>query len=234
MPSPTATGHPGDVQPAVPRNFYKGARRTWHQLRRHRSVLRLLRRVHGDVLDYGCGYGDLTYAISATHPVRGVDVDPARVAFAAREYAPIPFSVCRPDGLDFPDRSFDVVTSVVVIHFSPDPIAHLREIHRVLRPDGHVLIVAMNLFYVRNFFRGLLGRRPVPEPFWIRPRNEFRALLEGQGFRAVADDYFYDPPFETWVNPRAAVARLAEQVLSLFRVKKTSNYYMFLARKVSP
>src|SRR5262249_53376894 len=140
----------------VPLNFYKGARRTWHQLRRHGSVLRLLRRVQGDVLDYGCGYGDLTYAIAQTHPVRGVDVDPRRIAFAAREYAPIPFSVCRPEGLDFPDRSFDVVTSVVVIHFAPDPLAYLREIHRVLRDDGHVLIVAMNLFYVRNFMRRLL------------------------------------------------------------------------------
>jgi SAM-dependent methyltransferase len=121
---------------------------------------------------------------------------------------------------------------VVVIHFAPDPLAYLREIHRVLRDDGHVLIVAMNLFYVRNFMRRLLGRAPIRVPFWIQPREEFRAVLEGQGFRVVADDFFYDTPFENWINLKAIFSRLAEQVLALLRVKKTSNYYVFLARKV--
>src|SRR6516225_1860816 len=105
MPDAKSTGdHPF---PGVPANYRKGARPTWHQRRRHRAVLRLLQGVSGKVLDFGCGYGDLAYAIAQTHSVEGVDVDPDRVAFAAHEYAPIPFSRCDPAKLPFPDQSFD-------------------------------------------------------------------------------------------------------------------------------
>src|SRR5262245_34773268 len=101
----------------VPANYRKGAPHNWHQRRRHRAILRMLRRLHGDVPDYGCGYGDLTYAISRTHRVRGVDLDPERVAFARCEYAPLEFQVCAPDDAPFPDASFDVVASIVVVNF---------------------------------------------------------------------------------------------------------------------
>jgi ubiquinone/menaquinone biosynthesis C-methylase UbiE len=119
----------------VPANFFKGARHTWHQRRRHQAVLALLSGLQGEVLDYGCGYGDLTEAMGRTHLVQGVDIDTERVAFAAREYAPLQFRVCDARHLDFPDRSFDIVTSVAAIHFAPDPAEHLREACRVLR-DG--------------------------------------------------------------------------------------------------
>src|SRR5262249_29251413 len=82
------------ADPATPSNFFKGARPTWHQRRRHRAVLDMLLGLEGEVLDFGCGYGDLTAAIARTHPVQGVDVDPERIAFAAREYSPLQFSVC--------------------------------------------------------------------------------------------------------------------------------------------
>src|SRR5262245_56199505 len=105
----------------VPANYSEGARLTWHQRRRHRAVLSLLHRVSGNVLDYGCGYGELTHAMSRTHEVVGCDVDPERVAFAKREYAPVEFAACSTQNAPFDDRSFDVVVSTVVIHFVPDP-----------------------------------------------------------------------------------------------------------------
>jgi hypothetical protein len=42
----------------VPPNFRKGAKPTLHQRRRHRAVLSMLRQVTGNVLDYGCGFGN--------------------------------------------------------------------------------------------------------------------------------------------------------------------------------
>ena len=40
---------------AVPANFYRGGRFTWHKLRRHALVRRLMAGLEGKrVLDYGC------------------------------------------------------------------------------------------------------------------------------------------------------------------------------------
>jgi ubiquinone/menaquinone biosynthesis C-methylase UbiE len=42
--------------------------------------------------------------------------------------------------LDFPDQSFDVVLSLFALFHFPDPSRALTEMHRVLRPGGHVVI----------------------------------------------------------------------------------------------
>lgn len=234
MESPPVLDSPGRdaIASPVPANYRRGARPTWHQRRRHRCVLSLLGQVEGEVLDCGCGYGDLTYAISKSHPVEGVDADPARIAYAAREYAPLRFRVCEVDRLAYPDKSFDVVTSVVVLHFVPDPVAHLRELRRVLRDDGHLIVVCQNLEYVRNAFRRFLGRGNVPTNRWKRSRSDVIDLLVREGFQPESESYFYDPPFTSWKNVGDLCIGTFEQVLSLLRVRSTCGYFAVLARKV--
>jgi SAM-dependent methyltransferase len=46
--------------------------------------------------------------------------------------------------LSYPDNSFDVVTCVVSIDYLIEPIAVIKEIHRVLRPGGKVIISQSN------------------------------------------------------------------------------------------
>jgi ubiquinone/menaquinone biosynthesis C-methylase UbiE len=216
----------------VPCCYRKGNRATWHQRRRRRAVLKMLRRLRGRVLDYGCGYGDLTFAMSRTHSVQGVDVDATRVAFAAGEYAPISFACCQPDRLPFGDGAFDIVTSIAVIHFTPEPRVYLQEARRVLRKDGHLLIACGNTPVLRNAVRHVLGRGQVTSRVWAWSKPDFRALLHEQGFVVEAESYFYDPPFEGWKNWGDVVLGSVHQVLSLLRVRATANYYLFIARKL--
>jgi len=98
------------------------------------------------VLDYGCGSGYGTELIS-DHclQITGVDISPEAIAHAQShfngpnlsylqieraEIAPLPFT----------DSSFDVVLSFQVIEHVQDVSVYLREIERVLRPDGYVII----------------------------------------------------------------------------------------------
>lgn len=100
-----------------------------------------------DVLDIGCntGYGTIRFAPVAGRVV-GVDVSP-RAIDAARQRAPdgrpefIPTSGFE---LPFPDDSFDLVTSFQVLEHVPDPLAYLREIERVARPGGTVILATPN------------------------------------------------------------------------------------------
>ena len=55
--------------------------------------------------------------------------------------------------LTFPDDSFDAVVATFVYCSVPDPVMGLREINRVLRPDGEV--VFLEHMYPEN---PLLGR----------------------------------------------------------------------------
>ena len=44
------------------------------------------------------------------------------------------------DRLDFPDSSFDNVTMLAVIEHMENPVAIVREVHRVLRPGGRFVV----------------------------------------------------------------------------------------------
>jgi SAM-dependent methyltransferase len=228
----------------IPASFRKGGRRGWHQRRRHAAVVRLLRGLPGKVLDYGCGYGDVSYVVSGTNSVQGVDVDPVRIAFAAKEYAPIPFQVCDKHTVPFPDASFDVVLSAVVIHFVVNPAAYFEEVKRVLRPGGHVLVICRQHSAIRLAVRRALGRGPASEltwtgpdgqshRAWLPPIPEFEDFVTRQGFQLLARDHFYDPPL-TSTAWRDVLSQIPEQILSLLGVRATANYFGLLLRKNGP
>ena len=101
-------------------------------------------------LDVGCGTGTLALLASArigpTGRVVGVDPALAQIAQsrkkAARHHAPAEFQTGVIERLAFPDQTFDVVFSTLMIHHLPISLKRqgLAEITRVLKPDGRLVI----------------------------------------------------------------------------------------------
>lgn len=101
------------------------------------------------VLDLGCGTGTLSLHLAARVPgahITGVDADPAMLRQAQAKAASAGISVelapAWADALPFDDCSFDVVLSSLFFHHlqPTDKRQSLREVRRVLRPGGRVLI----------------------------------------------------------------------------------------------
>lgn len=100
-----------------------------------------------DVLDVGCntGYGTVRY-LPVARRVVGVDVSPGAIEAArerARDGQP-EFILTSGLELPFPDDSFGLVSSFQVLEHVPDPLAYLREIARVTRPGGEVILATPN------------------------------------------------------------------------------------------
>ncbi|MEX5633703.1 class I SAM-dependent DNA methyltransferase [Parafrankia sp. FMc2] len=103
----------------------------------------LVRDAAGPVADLGCGPG---YASAHLHglglDVFGVDLSAEMVALARRSHPGLRFEVGTLTGLDLPDCALGgALCRYSLIHIPPTEIpAVLAEIHRVLVPDGHLLI----------------------------------------------------------------------------------------------
>jgi SAM-dependent methyltransferase len=106
------------------------------------------------VLDVGCGTGHLAQAVAAAarvQSVHGVDLSAAYVesARAANRQPNVSFSVGDACALDFADRSFDRVLSLLVLHFVPQPARAIAQMRRVARPGA---VVAAAVWDARGGF----------------------------------------------------------------------------------
>ena len=99
-----------------------------------------------DVLDVGCGPGTISVDMAArVAPGRVLALDPAaaplesaRALAAAAGLDTITFGTGDVYAIDAPDDTFDVVHAHQVLQHLGDPVAALREMLRVCRPDGVV------------------------------------------------------------------------------------------------
>jgi len=95
------------------------------------------------VLDVGCGTGHLAFVLTEkcqVKQVRGIDFSPAYIEHASRHnHDPrIVFQVGDACALELPDRSFDRVLSLLVLHFVPRADQAIAEMRRVARPGAVV------------------------------------------------------------------------------------------------
>src|SRR3990172_3816020 len=101
-----------------------------------------------------------------------------------------------PEALPFDARSVDVMLLPHTLDFSADPHQVLREVSRVLRPEGHVVILGFNPVSLWGF-RRLVARRPRVAPwcgkfFRLSRIKDWLALLDFEATHGTM--LYYRPP----------------------------------------
>ena len=155
------------------------------------------------VLDVGCGDGRLALDLlqhGAGHAC-GCDPDPRMVARAQDQTRcrnhHIGLTAARAQALPYPDQSFDVVTCITILSFVSDPEIAIREMARVLRHGGRLVLGDLgkwSYWAARRRIRGWLGATLWREARF-RSANELAATIRSVGLtvHAIRGAIFFPP-----------------------------------------
>lgn len=170
--------------------FFAGAAGEWDQVREelfgHSSYLLALLDLidpRSVVADLGCGTGAVCEALApVTQKVFAID-DSEAMLEAARErlgvFRNVTVRLGDLQSLPLPDGAVDAATLILVLHHLPDPAAVIREVARILRPGGKLLIVDM-LPHERAEYRQQMGH------VWMGfSERAIRRYLSGAGLESI-------------------------------------------------
>ena len=152
------------------------------------------------VLDIACGTGivarKVASRVGSQGIVIGLDVNPDMIsmarAVAERDHVAIEWHTSPAEQLPFPHESFDLVFCQFGLMFFADRHAALKEMHRVLRTGGRVVLSVWQGLDRHPFYQTLhevshrhLGKSSVQAVFSLGDAEELHKLLTDSGFQHV-------------------------------------------------
>jgi len=157
------------------------------------------------ILDVGCGGGRTVSKLAAiaTHgKVYGVDFSLESVAFASRtnrrwiDMARAEILEGSVSQLPFSENVFDLATAVETHFWWPDPPADMREVLRVLKPGGTLIIIA-EIYKGANTATAKLAEKYLPlSGMALMSVSEHRELFLNAGF---SDVQVVEEPRKGWI-----------------------------------
>jgi ubiquinone/menaquinone biosynthesis C-methylase UbiE len=187
-----------DIHDEVPPDYYDRSMRTnlfqwfWHT-RRISVLAGLLRGEKAKMLDIGCGGGTLLDRIARKAGLNwsaGVDASFGAIRYAAQNHKGPRYLCADFYELPFKNSTFGYVTAIEVLEHLEKPENALRELRRVLKDNGKILILVPNeknlLFRVIWYFwtkgKGKVWKEAHVQQF---TKESLSALLESSGFKPV-------------------------------------------------
>jgi len=141
-----------------------------------------------DILDVACGPGDFLFYMSKFIPnanLYGTDIAHGMVEYASQKLlGRAKILEARGEKQPFKDNSFDVVSIMMAFHHFPKKEETLREMKRILRPDGILIIpdpVAKSDFQKRfwNFLERIIRVKGYVDHY---TESDLRDLSDKVGF----------------------------------------------------
>jgi 2-polyprenyl-3-methyl-5-hydroxy-6-metoxy-1,4-benzoquinol methylase len=161
--------------------------RHWWFVARRRILLGVLERNltperQLEILDAGCGGGATMESLRRYGCVRGMDISSVAVEYNREHGRQVVLGSI--EQIPFAGGSFDLALALDVIEHVPDDVQALKELCRILRPEGSLLVAVPAL-------RMLWGTHDVAAGHYRRyTLAELCRRVEAAGFEVISGTYF--------------------------------------------
>ena len=138
-----------------------------------------------NVLEIGCGIGMLSDYLSKNYEMNvvGTDIDAEQIEIGEKYFKDndkLSFSVESATSLAFGNSVFDMILSFKVLHHIDDWKTVLKEVNRVLKPEG---IFVFSDFCYTPFMKKIL--QPFAKNYGLYTINDILAYLSGIDFKVI-------------------------------------------------
>lgn len=152
------------------------------------------------LLELGCGLGHLLGLLQRDFACVGVDIAEYSIEELRRNAPGAEGYVMSAEDLSrFADGEFSAVVALHLVEHLPDPADTLRQVNRILRADGLLLLATPNPNYTLRRFKDprtdAIGKDPTH--INVHPPERWRAWVEESGFRVLRHfgDGLWDVPY---------------------------------------
>lgn len=145
---------------------------------------------HGDILEAGVGQGVVLANIvrrgkNKIHSITGIDLSDRLLEMAQNLLPQAKIIKEDIEAMSFPDASFDFVVMVDTLQYLQDFGKALREVKRVLRPRGKLIVTVPNKKWILfdSYIKKRKNIQPVEDHFF--DFDEMKRLLTQHGFKII-------------------------------------------------
>jgi len=142
-----------------------------------------------EILDAGCGVGAFSEPLTKANTVYGVDFSAKSLEYAAARG--LKTMTGDLTALDFPTGKFDLVMCIGVIQLIPDYLPVLRELARVTKPGGTLLIQTLHKGSIQRKILSLFEQSKKFDKMYSR--DELKLAFEQFGFEDIEFLQMYHP-----------------------------------------
>ena len=180
-----------------------------------------------DLLEIGCGLGDLLTLLQDDFACVGVDVLDRSLTESAANASRARVLRCSGDALNsFGDGQFDVIVSLHTVEHLADPERALQEARRISRHGALLLFATPNPVYSMRRYKDAatdaIGKDPTH--INVHPPQQWRRWVEGAGFTVQRHfgDGLWDVPYFSRVPTMVQLALFGAPALAQVLSRSTS------------
>ncbi|WP_299212932.1 class I SAM-dependent methyltransferase [uncultured Aquimarina sp.] len=154
--------------------------KTYHLVKKYslNKKVKLISKLHkgtGTLLDIGAGTGDFLIEANKKN-WQVVGVEPNKQARVLAEEKGI---ILQPNTANLLSDCFDVITMWHVLEHVPDLPVQIKELKRLLKPGGHLIIAVPNFkSYDAHYYKSFWAAYDVPRHLWHFSKNSMKTLFE--------------------------------------------------------
>ncbi|MFA5142285.1 MAG: class I SAM-dependent methyltransferase [Candidatus Woesearchaeota archaeon] len=160
-------------------------------IHRLKAILKILKNKNGRLLDIGCSDGRyIVNFIKKGFICDGIDISDKAIALGKKRGLNLK-KIDITKKIKISDESYEIIVCAQVLEHLIDPFFTLKEMYRILKKNGTIIITVPNIGMIRNIFLILLGKPPayscVFDGFHFRDycEKEIIRMLEKANFNDI-------------------------------------------------